>query len=123
MAITNANHSSPNNPDPGSIYSNPSNTWGDGLQYNGGSTTNANGQTAAVNALWGLMNTYDTNKNVLGWQSLDGNNTATYIAAHVGTAYDNAFYDDSCKCMYIGDGNSFSAWARSTSSATKCRTA
>jgi Zn-dependent metalloprotease len=111
MAITNANHSSPNNPDPGSIYSNPSNTWGDGLQYNGGSTTNANGQTAAVNALWGLMNTYDTNKNVLGWQSLDGNNTATYIAAHVGTAYDNAFYDDSCKCMYIGDGNSLSLGA------------
>lgn len=109
MAITNANHSSPNNPDPGSIYSNSSNNWGDGLQYNGGSTTNANGQTAAVNALWGLMNTYDTNKNVLGWQSLDGNNTATYIAAHVGTAYDNAFYDDSCHCMYIGDGNSFTS--------------
>jgi len=107
MAITNADHSSPNNPDPGSIYTNASNTWGDGLQYNGGSTTSANGQTAAVNALWGLMNTYDTNKNVLGWQSLDGNNTATYIAAHLGTSYDNAFYDDSCKCMYIGDGNSF----------------
>jgi Zn-dependent metalloprotease len=107
MAITNANHSSPNNPDPGAIYANSSNTWGDGKQYNGGSTTDANGQTAAVNALWGLMNTYDANKNVLGWQSLDGNNTATYIAAHVGTSYDNAFYDDECKCMYIGDGNSF----------------
>jgi len=107
MAITNANHSSPNNPNPGGVYTNASNTWGDGQQYNGGSTTNANGQTAAVNALWGLMNTYDANKNVLGWQSLDGNNTSTYIAAHVGTAYDNAFYDDSCKCMYIGDGNSF----------------
>ncbi|MTV41259.1 M4 family metallopeptidase [Duganella radicis] len=107
MAITNANHSSPNNPDPGNVYTNSGNTWGDGKQYSGGSTTDANGQTAAVNALWGLMNTYDTNKNVLGWQSLDGNNTATYIAAHVGSAYDNAFYDDSCKCMYIGDGNSF----------------
>ncbi|TFW28224.1 M4 family metallopeptidase [Duganella callida] len=107
MAITNANHSSPNNPDPGSIYTNSSNTWGDGKQYSGGSTTNANGQTAAVNALWGLMNTYDTNRNVLGWHSLDGNNTATYIAAHVGTRYDNAFYDDSCRCMYIGDGDSF----------------
>ena len=107
MAITNANHSSPNNPDPGAIYTNSSNTWGDGKQYTGGSTTDANGQTAAVNALWVLMNTYDTNRNVLGWQSLDGNNTATYIAAHVGTSYDNAFYDDSCKCMYIGDGNSF----------------
>jgi Zn-dependent metalloprotease len=109
MAITNANHSSPNSPDPGGIYTNSSNNWGDGQQYNGGGTTTANGQTAAVNALWGLMNTYDTNKNVLGWQSLDGNNTATYIAAHIGTAYDNAFYDDSCQCMYIGDGNSFTS--------------
>jgi Zn-dependent metalloprotease len=107
MAITNANHSSANNPDPGTIYTNSTNVWGDGKQYTGGSTTDANGQTAAVNALWGLMNTYDTNKNVLGWQSLDGNNTATYIAAHVDRSYDNAFYDDSCKCMYIGDGDSF----------------
>jgi hypothetical protein len=46
-------------------------------------------------------------KNVLGWQSLDGANTATYIAAHVNTAYDNAYYDDVCRCMYIGDGSSF----------------
>ena len=107
MAITNANHSSSNNPDPGEIYTNATNDWGDGQQYNGGSTTDANGQTAAVNALWGLMNTYDTNKNVLGWQSLDGNNTATHIAVHVDRNYDNAFYDDSCKCMYIGDGSFF----------------
>ncbi|MYN17332.1 M4 family peptidase [Rugamonas sp. FT107W] len=107
MAITNANHSPANNPDPGAIYVNGTNVWGDGQNYNGGSTTNANGQTAAVNALWGLMNTYDGLKNALGWHSLDGNNTATYIAAHVDTAYDNAFYDDSCKCMYIGDGSSF----------------
>jgi len=107
MAITNANHSPANNPDPGAIYVNTTNVWGDGQNYNGGSTTNANGQTAAVNALWGLMNTYDGLKNALGWHSLDGNNTATYIAAHVDTAYDNAFYDDSCKCMYIGDGSSF----------------
>jgi len=105
MAITNANHSPETNPNPGSIYSSTSNTWGDGLQYvNGGSTTNANGQTAAVNALWGLMNTYDAMKNVLGWQSLDGNNTSTYIAVHVDNQYDNAFFEPGCKCMYIGDG-------------------
>ncbi|MFC0167092.1 M4 family metallopeptidase [Pseudoduganella danionis] len=110
MAITNANHSSADNPDPGNIYTNSSNSWGDGKQYvNGGSTTSANGQTAAVNALWGLMNTYDANRNALGWHSLDGNNTATYIAAHVDTSYDNAFYDDGCKCMYIGDGNHFNS--------------
>src|SRR5450830_1578194 len=92
----------------GAVYTNSTNTWGDGQNYiAGGSTTNANGQTAAVNALWGLMNTYDMLKNTLGWQSLDGHNTATYIAAHVNTAYDNAYYSDTCKCMYIGDGSSF----------------
>ncbi|WP_426191072.1 M4 family metallopeptidase [Massilia sp. DWR3-1-1] len=104
MAITNADHGS----SAGSVYSNASNTWGDGKQYiAGGSTTNANGQTAAVNALWGLMNTYDMLKGTLGWLSLDGHNTATYIAAHVNTGYDNAYYSDTCKCMFIGDGSSF----------------
>ncbi|RSZ58302.1 M4 family peptidase [Massilia atriviolacea] len=102
MAITNANKTT----SAGQVYTNTTNDWGDGLQYNGGSTTNANGQTAAVNAMWGLMNTYDTLKNVLGWQSLDGNNTATYIAAHVNSNYDNAYYSDGCKCMFIGDGGS-----------------
>jgi Zn-dependent metalloprotease len=106
MAITNANHTT----SPGSVYTNASNAWGDGKQYiEGGSTTNANGQTAAVNAMWGLMNTYDMHRNVLGWQSLDGNNTATFIAAHVNTAYDNAYYSDFCKCMFIGDGSSFTS--------------
>ncbi|TFW11628.1 M4 family peptidase [Massilia arenosa] len=108
MAITNANHSPESNPQAGSIYTNSTNTWGDGTQYiSGGSTTNANGQTAAVNALWGMMNTYDAMKNTQGWQSLNGANKATYIAVHVDNNYDNAFYDDSCECMYIGDGSSF----------------
>jgi Zn-dependent metalloprotease len=106
MAITNANHGT----SAGSVYVNDTNTWGDGKQYvAGGSTTNANGQTAAVNAMWGLMNTYDTMKNVFNWLSLDGHNTATYIAAHVNTAYDNAYYSDTCRCMFIGDGSSFNS--------------
>jgi Zn-dependent metalloprotease len=106
MAITNANHSA----EAGEVFVNSSNDWGDGLQYKeGGSTTDANGQTAAVNAMWGLMNTYDMLKNVLGWHSLDGQNTASYIAAHVNTAYDNAYYNDACKCMFIGDGSAFNS--------------
>ncbi|MET0319881.1 MAG: M4 family metallopeptidase [Duganella sp.] len=107
MAITNADHSSMYNPDPGEVYAGGSNTWGDGKQYSGGATLDANGQTAAVNAFWGLMNTYDANRNALGWQSLDGNNTATHIAVHVDKDYDNAFYDDRCKCMFIGDGGRY----------------
>ena len=106
MAITNANHTT----SPGTVFTNTSNEWGDGVQYiEGGSTTNRNGQTAAVNALWGLMNTYDMLKSTLGWLSLDGHNTATYIAAHVNTAYDNAYYSDTCKCMFIGDGAFFTS--------------
>jgi Zn-dependent metalloprotease len=106
MAITNANHGT----EAGEVYSHSTNTWGDGKQFvDGGSTTSANGQTAAVNAMWGLMNTYDMLKNTLGWQSLDGHNTATYIAAHVNTAYDNAYYSDACKCMFIGDGSTFNS--------------
>jgi Zn-dependent metalloprotease len=106
MAVTNADHGS----EAGDVYSSAINEWGDGKQYiDGGSTTNANGQTAAVNAMWGLINTYDMLKNTLGWQSLDGQNTATYIAVHVNTAYDNAYYSDACKCMFIGDGSSFTS--------------
>jgi len=106
MAITNADHGT----SAGKVYTNATNTWGDSKQYlAGGSTTDANGQTAAVNALWGLMNTYDMLKNVQGWQSLDGKNTATYIAAHVNTAYDNAYYSDTCACMFIGDGSFFNS--------------
>ncbi len=106
MAITNANHATSS----GRVYTNGTNTWGDGKQYiDGGSTTDANGQTAAVNAMWGLMNTYDLHKNVLGWHSLDGNNTATYIAAHVNRGYDNAYYSDTCRCMFIGDGTFFTS--------------
>ena len=106
MAITNANNTS----NAGKLYTNATNTWGDGKQYiRGGSTTDANGQTAAVNAMWGLMNTYDSLKNALGWQSLDGHNTASYIAVHVNTAYDNAYYSDTCRCMFIGDGSTFTS--------------
>lgn len=106
MAITNADNGS----DAGEVFTHTENVWGDGKQYKaGGSTTDANGQTAAVNAMWGLMNTYDMHKNVLGWYSLDGQDTSTYIAAHVNKSYDNAYYSDTCKCMFIGDGDSFTS--------------
>lgn len=104
MAITNANHGTSS----GRVYTNTVNTWGDGKQFvEGGSTTGPNGQTAAVNAMWGLKNTYDMHKNVLGWLALDGQDTATHIAVHVNRGYDNAYYSDTCRCMFIGDGTFF----------------
>ena len=106
MAITNANNGS----SAGKVYSNAVNVWGDGKQFvEGGSTTGPNGQTAAVNAMWGLMNAYDALKNALGWRALDGRDTSTYIAAHVNRGYDNAYYSDTCRCMFIGDGTYFTS--------------
>jgi len=106
MAITNANNGS----SAGKVYSNATNVWGDGKQFvEGGSTTGPNGQTAAANAMWGLMNTYDALKNALGWRALDGRDTSTYIAAHVNRGYDNAYYSDTCRCMFIGDGTYFTS--------------
>lgn len=101
LAVLDMNHGSGIS---GTVYSNTVNTWGDGLNYNGGSTSNANGQTAAVDAMWGLRNFWDLMKNTQGWQGMDGNNTASYIGVHVNTAFENAYYDDTCKCMLIGDG-------------------
>jgi Zn-dependent metalloprotease len=104
MAVTNADHGNR----PGPVYAHTSNEWGDGRQYiPGGSTNNANGQTAAVNAMWGLMNTYDMLARSQDWKSLDGKDTATFINTHVNDEYDNAYYDDTCTCMYIGDGKEF----------------
>ncbi|MES2299747.1 MAG: M4 family metallopeptidase [Pseudomonadota bacterium] len=100
MAVVNANHGSG-----ASVFSSAVNTWGDGLHYNGGSTSNANGQTAGVDAMFGLATTYDLFKNALGWHGLDGANTAVHILVHVGSNVNNAYYDDSCKCMNIGDGD------------------
>ncbi|MCE3605678.1 M4 family metallopeptidase [Massilia sp. P8910] len=106
LAVTNADHGTT----AGEVFTSSANAWGDGKQYvAGASTTGANGQTAAVNAMWGLANTYDMLKNALGWHALDGQDTATYIAAHVNTAYDNAYYSDTCKCMFIGDGSTFNS--------------
>lgn len=105
FAVTNFNHAQNG---PGTVYSNTTSTWGDGKNYNGGSTTNANGQTGAVDAMFGYKNTYDMYKNVFGWKSLDGKNTASYIGVHLSTNLDNAYYDDACDCMSIGDGGSTS---------------
>ncbi len=90
----------------GSIYTDADNTWGDGAQYSGGSTTGANGQTAAVDAMWGLTSTYDMLNNVFGYKGLDGNNKAGYIGVHYGNGVDNAYFMYDCSCMVIGDGKS-----------------
>jgi len=92
----------------GTLYTDADNTWGDGANYvSGGSTTNANGQTAGVDAHYGIMMTSAYYKNIHGRNGIDGNNTATYSRVHYSSNYDNAFWSDSCFCMTYGDGSSF----------------
>jgi Zn-dependent metalloprotease len=106
--VTNANHAATSSTAVGAIYTNTTNTWGDGLNFvETASTTSANGQTAAVDAMYGMAKSWDFYKNVFGRNGIDGAGTATYSRVHIGSAYDNAFWSDSCFCMTYGDGTSF----------------
>ncbi|HJV21361.1 MAG TPA: M4 family metallopeptidase, partial [Holophagaceae bacterium] len=106
--VTNSNHATTSSTATGSIYTDTDNTWGDGANYvEGSSTTAANGQTAAVDAMYGMMKSWDYYQNVLGRNGIDGSGTATYSRVHVSNSYDNAFWSDSCFCMTYGDGSSF----------------
>lgn len=91
----------------GTIYSDTDNTWGDGANYiSGGSTTNANGQTAGVDAHYAIGKTWDYYYNIQGRNGIDGAGTATYNRVHYSSNYINAFWSDSCFCMTYGDGGS-----------------
>ncbi len=105
-AVTNLNHATSGN---GTIYQGDAdNIWGDGANYvEGTSTTAANGQTAGVDAAFGIAATWDMYKNVLGRNGIDGAGKASYLRVHYSNAYDNAFWSDTCFCMTFGDGNSF----------------
>ncbi|MBK8724469.1 MAG: M4 family metallopeptidase [Holophagaceae bacterium] len=106
--VTNSNHATTTSTATGSIYTDADNTWGDGANYvEGSSTTAANGQTAAVDAMFGMMKSWDFFLNVMGRNGINGAGKATYSRVHVSNSYDNAFWSDSCFCMTYGDGSSF----------------
>ncbi|MCE1204422.1 MAG: M4 family metallopeptidase [Holophagaceae bacterium] len=106
--VTNANHASTTSTAVGTIYTDADNTWGDGANYvEGSSTTAANGQTAAVDAMFGMAKSWDFYKLVYGRNGIDGAGSTTYSRVHIGNSYDNAFWSDSCFCMTYGDGTSF----------------
>jgi Zn-dependent metalloprotease len=93
----------------GTLYTDADNSWGDGTNYTGSttSTTSAKGQTAAVDAHYGIEVTFDFYKNLFARNGIDGAGKATYSKVHYSTSYDNAFWDDTCFCMTYGDGSSF----------------
>jgi len=81
--------------------------WGDGENYDPArGSKSPNGQTAAVDAHYGLQTTWDFYRNLLGRQGIDGKGRAAYNLVHYSSGYDNAFWDDDCFCMTYGDGSS-----------------
>ncbi|MBI4913102.1 MAG: M4 family metallopeptidase [Acidobacteria bacterium] len=93
----------------GTLYTDADNVWGNGLNYTGSttSTTSATGQTAAVDAHYGIEITFDFFKNLFNRNGIDGAGRATYSRVHYSTSYDNAFWSDTCFCMTYGDGSAF----------------
>lgn len=88
----------------GTIYTDPDNTWGDGLNYSGTSTTDSNGQTAAVDAAYGTQVTWDFLSKVLDRDGIDDLGSAVYSRVHQDKNYENAFWSKDCFCMTYGDG-------------------
>ncbi|WP_257314002.1 M4 family metallopeptidase [Geothrix fuzhouensis] len=106
--VTNMAHAATTSTATGTLYTDADNTWGDGANYvEGSSTTAANGETAAVDAMFGMIKSWDFYKNVFSRNGIDGAGTATYSRVHISNSYDNAFWSDSCFCMTYGDGSSF----------------
>ncbi|MEU3687049.1 M4 family metallopeptidase [Streptomyces narbonensis] len=80
----------------GSLFTNSTDTWGNGLA--------TNRETAAADAHYGAAVTWDFYKNELGRNGIRGDGVAAYSRVHYGNAYVNAFWSDSCFCMTYGDG-------------------
>jgi Zn-dependent metalloprotease len=90
---------------PGEAYQSSINQWGDGRNYDPTfGAASANGQTAAVDAHYGLQMAWDFYRNVLGRDGVDGQGRAVTNRVHFGENFENAFWKDSCFCITFGDG-------------------
>ncbi|MFF9093653.1 M4 family metallopeptidase [Streptomyces sp. NPDC014802] len=81
----------------GTLFSQTSNTWGNG--------TTSNAATAGADAHYGAATTWDFYKNTFGRSGIRNDGKAAYSRVHYGNSYVNAFWDDSCFCMTYGDGS------------------
>lgn len=88
----------------GTPYTRSSDTWGDGRNYSGGGTATPNGETAAVDAAFGLQKTWDYYAKVHNRKGIDNKGTAVTMRVHYATDYDNAYWSNSCFCVTLGDG-------------------
>lgn len=80
----------------GKEFSDEDNKWGTGKADDP--------QTAAVDAHYGAMQTWDFYKEVFKREGIAGDGKGAVTRVHYGDNYVNAFWDDSCFCMTYGDG-------------------
>jgi hypothetical protein len=85
--------------------------WGDGTQFvmfPYGGETGTNGETAAVDAHYGMATTWDFYRNVFNRDGIDNQGTSAISVVHVvnqfGYYYDNAFWNDYVFGMFYSDG-------------------
>ena len=104
----------------------PTNTWGDGQQFvmfPYGGETSVNGQTAAVDAHYGMAMTWDFYKNVFNRDGIDNLGTSAISTVHIvgpfGYYYDNAFWSDFAFGMFYSDGTRFPGVDPNTGEATQ----
>jgi Zn-dependent metalloprotease len=79
------------------VFTDADDVWGDGAL--------ANRQTVAVDAHYGVAQTWDYYRNVHGRSGIAGDGRGSYSVVHFGTNFKNAFWDDDCFCMTYGDGD------------------
>lgn len=81
----------------GALFSDADDIWGDGTQ--------SNRQTVAVDAQYGMGETWDYYLLVHDRAGVANDGVGAFNRVHYGNAYDNAFWSDSCFCMTYGDGD------------------
>ena len=83
----------------GAIFKDKDNKWGNGKP--------SNRQSAAVDAAYGVGETWDFYKNFFHRTGIRGDGKGAKSRVHYATGLDNAFWDDNCFCMTYGDGGKY----------------
>jgi Zn-dependent metalloprotease len=81
----------------GQVYTDADNLWGD--------HTATDKATAAVDAQYGAMVTWDYFRTAHGRTGIRGDGVAARSRVHYGLRYSNAYWNDGCFCMTYGDGD------------------
>jgi Zn-dependent metalloprotease len=84
---------------PGTLFTDPDNAWGSG--------SNADRQSAAVDAQYGTNVTWDYYQSVHGRNGIFGDGTGSFNRVHYGNGYVNAFWNGSYMTYGDGDGVDF----------------